>query len=59
MPSIFFGKVLSSEYVSEVGAAIGALDFGSLSVKVRKPFYCAWDFIVKAWPPAVGFKLVL
>lgn len=58
VPCIFFGEVLASEDVSEVGAAVGALDFRSPSIRVRKPFNCAWNLVVEAWPSAVCFKLV-
>jgi len=58
MPRIFFSKMLADEDMSKVSAAIDALDFRSLSIWVREPFYCTWDFVVEAWPSAVRFKLV-
>ena len=59
MARVFFGEVLACEDVSKVGVAVGTFDFCSLPIRIRKPFNRAWDFIVKARPPAVGFKLVL
>ena len=59
MSSVLFSEVLSCEDVPKVGAAVDALDFCSSSVGVRKPFYCAWDFVVKAWPATIRFKFVL
>ncbi len=58
MPRIFFGEVLACEDVSEVGATVGALNFCSHAVGVRFSYDGAWDFVVEAWPAAVGFKLV-
>ena len=59
VPCVFFGEVLAREDVSKVGAAVDALDFRSPSIRVRQSFYSPWNFVVKAWPSAVCFKLVL
>lgn len=57
--SVFFCEVLACEDVSEVGFAVCALDFSSPAIRVRQTFYRARNFIIKAWPPAISFKLVL
>ncbi len=59
VPRVFFSEVLACEDVPEVGAAVCALDFSSPAIWVRQTFYRPWNFIIKAWPPAIGFKLVL
>ncbi len=45
--------------VAEVGAAVGALNFRAYAVWVWEAFDCAWDFLIKAWPSTVSFKLIL
>lgn len=58
MPRIFFGEVLACEDVPEVGAAVDALDFRSHSVWIWLSYDGSRNFVVEAWPAAVGFKLV-
>ena len=59
MTCIFFSNMFTSEDVSKVSTAVDALNFRSLSVGVWQTFYCTRNFIVKAWPTTVCFKLVL
>jgi len=59
MTRIFFGKMLANEDVPQMSAAVCALDFSSFSIRVRQSFNGTRNFIVKAWPTAVCFKLVL
>jgi hypothetical protein len=58
VPRVSFGEVLACKYVSQVGAAVCTLDFCSLPIWVGLANDGAWDFVVEAWPAAVGFKLV-
>src|ERR1043165_6964186 len=51
-------KPLSPENMAEVGLAIGADDFYSVSVGVGNPCYRAWNFIIETWPSASRVKLV-
>jgi len=58
MSCVFFGEMLSHEYVSKMGSAVRALYLATNAVRIRNAFNSARDFFVEAWPAAVGFKLV-
>ena len=58
MPSVLLGEVLAYKHMSEVSAAVCALNLCALAIRVRKAFDGAGDFVVEAWPPAIRLKLV-
>ena len=50
--------MFTREDMSKVGAAVDTLNFRSPAIRIRHSLYCAGNFVVKAWPPAIRFKLV-
>ena len=59
MPGILRRHVFAFKDVAQVGAAVGAEDFDTAAVGICLTANCAGDLIVKAWPAAEGFELVV
>jgi len=59
VPCVLLCEVLAHKDMAEVSAAVSTLDLGSHAVGVRQPPNRARDFLLKAWPAAVRFKLAL
>lgn len=57
MAGILLREVLAHKDVTQVSAAVGTLNFGPHTVRVRQPPNRTWNFLVKAWPAAVRLKL--
>ena len=59
MSGVFFREVLPDEDVSQMSAAVGALNLCAHAVRVRQPLNRAWDLLVETWPTTARLKLVL
>ncbi len=59
MPRVLLSKLLPNKNMPQMSTTVCALDFRSHPIRIRKPLYCAGDFVVKAWPAAVCLKLML
>jgi len=59
MPGILRRHVFSFEDVAQVGAAVGTKYFNPATVGICLTANCSGDLIVKAWPAAEGFELVV
>ena len=57
MTSVFFSKVFSNKNVTKVSAAICAFNLRPHAIRVWSSLNGARYLLVKAWPPAVSFKL--
>ena len=58
MPGVFGGEAFVEEYVTQVGAAIGADDFRAHAVGIGNTFYRAFDLVVEAGPAAMGTEFI-
>jgi hypothetical protein len=54
-----FGQVFASEDVAEVGAAVGALDLGPHTIRVRNFLYRSWEMIFERRPATSSVKFRL
>ena len=59
MPDILWRQAFAFKHVPQMSAAFGTLDLGAISAGVCNARNSARYHIIKTWPSAFGFKLVV